>query len=176
MRRPRSAHVLALDLSLKATGIAVVPERWGLDWRRVHVAKVGYALRQDASELERFERIDSIQQIILGLADRFSCRVAVIEQHAFSKGGGAHALERAELVGVVKHQLFAAGLQVEVYNASAARALLGRAPRKDAKDWAHAQLLRAGAPLSWTGDQLDAFLQANQYLSLTGGDALMLER
>jgi Holliday junction resolvasome RuvABC endonuclease subunit len=166
--------ILGLDLSLTATGITVVPVRWGLDWRKVHSSIVGHELSREASQRERYLRIDSIAMAALATAQRFRCRVAVIEEHAFSKGAGAGALERAELVGVTKRLLFVNGLEVFTYAASAARRTLGRAPQKEPKAWAHARLLEAGAPKGWSGDQLDAFLQANQHLSLTGGDALIL--
>jgi Holliday junction resolvasome RuvABC endonuclease subunit len=96
----------------------------------------------------------------------------IIEEYAFSRHS-ARAHELGELGGVVKLELMRAGVPFRTYQASAARKLLGKAPRKDPKRWAHNQLIAAGAPAAWTGDQLDAFLQANQHLSFQG-DALML--
>jgi Holliday junction resolvasome RuvABC endonuclease subunit len=174
VRRPRS-NVLGLDLSLTGAGIVVVPSFWNLNWQRITVAQAGYKLKQSSTEHERFARIDAIEAVVMGVAAIHGCRVAVIEQHAFSKSGG-HALERAELVGVVKRSLFKAGVEVFAYNATTARTLLGKAPRKDPKVWAHQRLYAMGAPRGWTGDQLDAFLQVNQHLSLVGGTALMMAR
>jgi Holliday junction resolvasome RuvABC endonuclease subunit len=165
--------ILGLDLSLRATGIVAVPVRWGLDWSRVHSFVVGSPLPKTASERQRFERIDGIAAQTLEHARRFDCKIVAIEQYAFSRADG-HAHERGELGGVVKRELFRAGLEVCVYHATSSRKLLGKAPRKGAKDWAAARLVSTGAPVAWLGDQYDAFLAANHHLSIIGGDALML--
>lgn len=168
-----SEVVLGLDLSLRATGIVAVPVRWGLDWSRVHSLVVGSPLPNTATERERSARVDGITGQVLEHARRFDCQIVAIEQYAFSRSD-AHAHELGELGGVVKLELFRAGLEVFTYHASSSRKLLGKAPRKGAKDWAAARLVSAGAPAAWRGDQYDAFLAANHHLSLWGGDALML--
>lgn len=165
--------VLGVDLSLRSTGIVMVPADWGLDWSRVFVTKVGYQLADDATEHDRFARIDRIVTMVLEYAAHYSCRDVAIEAAAFSKSAG-HAHERGELSGCVKRELFKAGRGVFVYQANSSRKLLGTAPRKDAKLWAHGKLVKAGAPKKWIEDQYDAFLAANHHLSLTGGQALML--
>jgi len=165
---------MGVDLSLRATGIIVVPVRWGLDWARILCAnRVGRGLPLHASQREKYVRIDGIAHTVLERAKQFRCSAVAIEDYAFSRDG-AHAHELGELGGVVKRELFASGFDVCVYHASTARKLLGRAPRKQQKDWAHARLRAADAPALWAGDILDAFLQANNHLSLTGGDALVI--
>ena len=99
--------------------------------------------------------------------------MAVLEQYAYSADTSrAHSL--GELGGVVKVALAYMGLELAVMSPARARVLLGKAPRKGGKDWAHARLLEAGAPRSWTGDQLDAFCVANAWLAENQGHALIL--
>ncbi len=168
-----SESVLGLDLSLRATGIAVVPARWALDWRRVVVGKTGSPLAKDASEVERARRLIATRDAIADVVRAHKCRVVVLEQYAFSAmASQAHAL--GELGGVVKTFLVELGLEVHVVSPGPARKLLGKAPSKDVKTWAHQKLYSAGAPKFWTGDQLDAFVVANYHLSSIGGDALMI--
>lgn len=165
--------ILGLDLSLRATGIVAVPVRWGLDWSRVHSFVVGDRLPNTATERQRYARVDGIATQVLHHAQRLGCHVVAIENYAFSRSD-AHAHELGELGGVVKRELFKAGLDVCTYHASSSRKLLGKAPRKGAKDWAASRLVSTGAPVAWLGDQYDAFLAANHHLSIIGGDALML--
>lgn len=168
-----SGPVLGLDLSLTATGIVVAPYRWGLDWGRIEVAKAGFSLKQDASELERANRLRAIVRQVVQVVVDFKPTVAVLEQYAFSsQASQAHAL--GELGGAVKVQLVQMGVQLSVVPPASARKLLGKAPRKDVKTWAHQRLYAAGAPKWWTGDQLDAFVVANYFLSGAGGDAVIL--
>jgi Holliday junction resolvasome RuvABC endonuclease subunit len=130
-------------------------------------------LPKDADELARARRLQAIRSEVLGFVKRHGCRVAVLEQYAFSsQASQAHAL--GELGGVIKVLLAELQVEVHVVPPASARKLLGKAPRKDVKVWAHQRLYTAGAPHHWTGDQLDAFVVANYYLSGGRGDALMI--
>ena len=166
------------DLSLTATGMVAVPERWGggvrqEDWSRIAVAKAGHGLRKDAPERERVARLEDIETAILAFVAEQKVKVAVIEQYAFtSMLSHAHAL--GELGGVVKVALQRAGVEIAVVSPASARKCLGKQPRAQAKVWAQQRLYRAGAPKSWTEDQLDAFVIANHHLAENGGDAVII--
>lgn len=165
--------VLGLDLSLRATGIAVVPVRWGLKWPRVQTFVVGDALSKEATERDRYLRIDGIVMQVLDQVQRHRCKAVAIEQYAFSRSD-SHSHELGELGGCVKRALFVNGIDVHVYHANSSRKLLGKAPQKDPKGWAKERLVATGAPDTWEPDQYDAFLAANHLLSLIGGHALVL--
>ncbi len=166
-------NVLSLDLSLTSTGMVCVPARWGQVWSRIAVAKAGYGLKKDASELERVGRLEEIETAVLAFAAEQQASVVVLEQYAFSaQASQARAL--GELGGVVRLALKRAGLEFHVIWPGTARKLLGKAPRSQVKVWAHQRLYAAGAPKTWTGDQLDAFVLGNHFLSENGGDALII--
>ena len=150
-----------------------MPKRWGLDWQRVRVSVCGETLTKDATEHERIGRLIRNRNHIIAFARQWGCRIAVVEEYAFNaRGSQAHSL--GENGGVVKVALIDSGIDVFTASPRSAIQLLGKQPRKDSKEWAHKQLLAAGAPAWWTGDQLDAFIIANHHLSQTGGDALMI--
>jgi Holliday junction resolvasome RuvABC endonuclease subunit len=165
--------VAGLDLSLTSTGMVALPLRWGRDWSRVAVERAGGSCRKDALESERITRIKSIRDAVVAFVFLHGVRVAVIEQYAFtSDHGHAHAL--GELGGAVKLALLEHHVELAVVSPATARKCFGKQPRKDAKIWAHQRLYACGAPHSWTGDQLDAFVVANNWLAENEGDAIVL--
>lgn len=162
-----------LDLSLTSTGMVAVPERWGCVWSGIAVARAGRGLPKTATEAERLKRIGEIRDRVVAFVREYCVRVCVVEQYAFSaRASHAHAL--GELGGVVKLALQERCCEVVVVSPAAARKLLGKQPRSQAKVWAAQRLFAAGAPKTWTLDQVDAFVVANHYLSEIGGDAIML--
>lgn len=165
--------VLGLDLSLTSTGMVAVPAKWGQVWSRIAVATAGYGLRKDATDRERAERLDVIETEVLAFAAEQRATVAVIEAYAFT-AQTSHAHSLGELGGVVRLALMRAGLELVVISPASARKLLGKQPRSQAKVWAAGKVFGAGAPKSWTLDQVDAFVVANAFLSENGGDALII--
>jgi hypothetical protein len=165
--------VAGLDLSLTSTGMVALPLRWSRDWAPVAVGKAGRSCRKDAPERERIERVQSIRDAVVEFVFLHGATVAVLEQYAFtSDHGHAHAL--GELGGAVKLALLEHGVELAVTSPATARKCLGKQPRKDAKIWAHQKLYACGAPHSWTGDQLDALVVANNWLAENGGDAIII--
>ncbi len=152
---------MGIDLSLTGTGLLSLPFSWGLDWRKAQRAQVGYLLPEKASVMAQMQRLHRLTVEVLAFARAHRVTHVWIEEYAFSRGASrAHAL--GELGGAVKLALvMEARLPVEVVHVNSARALLGKMPRKDAKDEAHIRLTAAGAPLEWSRDALDAFLVLN---------------
>lgn len=168
---------LGIDLSLRGTGLVAVPFDWNLDWSRIARATYGVKLAAKASEKERATRIDFIARNLVEFGRKFGVTVAFVEQYAFT-ARGSHAHSLGELGGVLKRAVqFDLGIPLRDPIAPAsARTLLGRIPRKDAKDETHIRLTQAGAPTNWTPDELDAFMIANYGLSaINGATALILE-
>jgi Holliday junction resolvasome RuvABC endonuclease subunit len=163
----------ALDLSLTSTGMVAAPVRWGRDWSKVAVHKAGRGCKKDAPEHERIVRVLDIRNQVLRFVIEQEVTVVVIEQYAFtSDHGHAHAL--GELGGAVKIALLERGIDVQVTSPATARKCLGKQPRAQAKVWAHQKLYTLGAPHSWTGDQLDAFVMLNNWFAENEGDAFIL--
>lgn len=161
------------DLSLTATGMVAVPEHWCGDWSRIRTGRAGKKLTKTASPAEQIERIRSIRGRVQAFVKANHITVAVIEEYAFSATTvGAHSL--GELGGVIKVELYDMGVDVHVVSPARARTLLGRQPKRDRKVWAQGRLYAAGAPKAWSGDEIDAFVNANYYLSENGGHAIIL--
>lgn len=166
------------DLSLTATGMIAVPERWHLadgspDWGKLVVGKAGRSCKKDAPEIERIERLILIEKAVVEFVDQLGIETAVLEEYAFS-ARASHAHSLGELGGTVKVALLRMGVKVVVVSPASARKLLGKQPKSDRKVWAAGRVYGAGAPKSWTLDQVDAFVVANAYLSESGGDAIVL--
>lgn len=166
--------VLGLDLSLRSTGMVAIPSDWKLDWARVRVAAAGRALRDDATVDEQLSRLAEIRDDVVAFARETGATVAYVLGYAYNKAQVSRAHAAGELGGVVKLALAEANVEVQVIVESRARTLFGKAPRKDAKIWATQRLVAAGAPRSWTQDQLDAVVAANWGVSELGGDALII--
>jgi hypothetical protein len=166
---------LGIDASLRAAGLVAIPFDWGCDWSRVARATVGEALPQHASVIQQVRRVVDIVHEVRSFARRHNVTHVWMEDYAFDGSQRAHSL--GELGGAVKAAVVVdLALPLVTVTASAARKLLGTMPRAKAKDHAHTLLTRAGAPLEWTRDELDAFLAANWGLSgIKGADALILE-
>jgi hypothetical protein len=168
-----SLIVGGFDLSLTASGMVAVPEQWCGDWSRIRTGRAGKKLTKQATTEEQIERLRSIRSRVQAFVREHHVTVAVIEEYAFSATtSGAHSL--GELGGVVKVELYDMGVDVHVVSPARARTLLGRQPKRDRKVWAQGRLYAAGAPKAWSGDELDAFVNANYYLSEHGGHAIIL--
>jgi hypothetical protein len=159
---------IGLDLSLRSTGVAIVPADWDLDWRRVVTRTVGYPLRKDATDLERAQRVGEIATVIVPLLPRGGH--VVIERYPY--GATSQAFAAGELHGVIKDRLRTVGIPFSVVSESTARRMFGKVPRKNAKVWVAAELRRMGAPAWWSDDECDAFVMANHWLSENGGCAV----
>jgi hypothetical protein len=163
------------DLSLTSSGMVAVPEDWAGDWARIRTGRAGQKLTKEATPEQQIERLRSIRGRVQAFVKTHHVTVAVIEEYAFSATTiGAHSL--GELGGVIKVELFDMGVAVHVVSPARARTLLGKQPKRDRKVWAQGQLYAAGAPKTWSGDELDAFVNANYYLSENGGHAVILPR
>ena len=176
--------ILGLDLSLRAAGLALVPEDFapGLDFSRVRVRTVGEKLPANATSRQQAERIAKIAHAIVVFARNHGVTKAWIENYAFSRGDSrAHAL--GELGGVVRVALLRSGIEFDVVHSNTARKHLGKfsaLPKKKrenknvealppkVKEQVHLALYGMGAPKHWTGDELDAFVVANHGL-IEGG-------
>lgn len=176
--------ILGLDLSLRGSGLALVPLDWapGLDFARVRVQTVGQSLSADATPRQQAERIAKIANAIVVFARNNGVTKAWIENYAFSRGDSrAHAL--GELGGVVRVALLKSGIPFDVVHSNTARAHLGKfaaRPKKKSENrnvenlppkmkvQVQLALHAMGAPKHWTGDELDAFVVANHGL-IEGG-------
>jgi hypothetical protein len=166
--------VMGLDLSLRSTGIVAFPVDWAQDWARVVVGEAGYGLKDDASLIDHAARHRSVRDAILTFARQHRVTHAWVLGYAFNKAQVSRLAAAGELGGIVKLGLIDAGIMTQVVVESRARTLLGKAPRKGAKLWAVERLRRAGAPVSWSVDQFDAFVAGNWGLSELGSSALIL--
>lgn len=184
LRRPGELTLpvaLGIDASLSATGLVELPYNWGLDWSRARRRTFGQKLPRDASLRQIIDRIDDIalstwEFIRAGERPAFAC----LENYAFSAGNVA----LAELSGSIKRLLVKElGIDLRLVGAKSARAIIGKMERQKKggpkppteKEQAHIILTNAGAPLTWTPDELDAFLLVNfGFSSIPGADALIL--
>ena len=166
---------MGLDLSLRATGMAVVPTSWALDWSCVDVYHCGYELETTATVAEQLERLSHISIEVLAFAEEHNVTHVFVEEYAFSRVA-ARAFSIGELGGVVKLDMMRRGLIPSVVNATAARSVLGKFSGKGQKNQCRAVLTSMGCPRSWTEDEVDAFVAANWGLSELGGAGILVER
>lgn len=186
--------VMGIDASLTGTGLVAVPWQWGLDWSKVARVKLGLQVPKSASEADRIRRLDFICTRMMEFAQEHEVTDVFMEQYAFSaKTAYSHAL--GEIGGNLKRDVvIGLGLPLTVVAPATARTLLGKfsAPRRKKgepkvrrakgepkplgiKDQVHVALRRAGLPVTWEGDEADAWVVANYGLSgIEGGDALIL--
>ncbi len=159
--------LMGLDLSATAAAACSVPLDWDGQWRRVRTHVVGLPLPRVASDLDRAMRCETIARALVAFAHDCEVRECWIESYAFSKRTNAHTL--AEVGGVVRLELVRGGIALRTANMSTARKLLlGKVPRKEAKQACHRTLWTAGSP-PWTLDESDAFVAANLGLSEHAG-------
>ena len=163
MRHPVSGEVvLGIDPSLRGAALVVMRRGWDPrdPWRRL------WWHRFDAEgKLAGQERIVAIAIGIWKTAVREGVEHAFIEQHSFSAALGAYALERAELVGAIRRELWSIDrMEAEPVVASGARRLLfGRQSRMSSKEWKRfigERFAEMGAP-DMTEDERDAMVVAN---------------
>jgi hypothetical protein len=163
----RPITLLGLDLSARAAAAAAVPLDWDGEWRRVQTVVVGEPLGRGAPDAERAWRCGSIARRLVAFAQTHGITEAWIEGYAFSQRTAAHSL--GEVGGVVRLELVRAGIAIRTANIGTARKLLlGKLPRRHAKQAAHAALRAAGSP-AWSLDESDAFVAANLGLSEHAG-------
>lgn len=178
-------YVAGLDLSLRATGIALVPFDWapGLDWRRVIVRQAGLALTADAEAASVTWRTIAIAEAVLKLLRGYDVLSVWVEEYSFSKGD-ARSHQLGELGGVMKAELYKAGYSFGSVFSNTARAHLGKfsrgkkgeAKRPPIKDQVRAALRSLGAPADWTKDEADAFVIGNGALIKLGHQGLVVPR
>ena len=166
---------MGLDLSLRASGMAVIPTSWGLDWSCVDVYTYGYELETTATVEEQLDRLNDISKEVLAFAEEHSVTHVFVEEYAFSRVA-ARAFSIGELGGVVKLDLMRQGLIPAVVNATSARSVIGKFAGKGQKNKCRAELTTMGCPRSWTEDEVDAFVAANWGLSELGGSGILVER
>lgn len=169
--------ILGLDLSLRAAGMCAIPLNWNLtstlDWNECVTGTTGESLKRDSTEAQKIERLKKIRDDVLSFAVATKATVAVIEGYAFSKmTSQAHSL--GEAGGVVKLALSEHGIPVYVMTASHARSCLGSFPRKDTKVHVSSLIKSLGCPENWSGDEIDAFVQANGWSVANGYGGIVI--
>lgn len=159
--------ILGLDLSTRAAAAVAVPQDWDGRWSRIRSTVVGEPLQREATDEQRARRTETIAARLVAFACTQGVTSVWIEGYAFSQATAAHTL--AEVGGVVRLELVRAGFEIRTANMSTARKLLlGKVPRKGAKDAVVATLRAAGATFG-TADEADAYCCANLGLSELGG-------
>ncbi|GMV19946.1 MAG: hypothetical protein AMXMBFR56_81700 [Polyangiaceae bacterium] len=155
-------------MSSRGLGLVALPPAWDLAWPRIVTALLSEPLRRDATEAEQIARRSRLADGVLRFADRVHATSVWIEGYPLS--GRVHGLSGlCELGGVVRDRLAREGLDVRTAPLSSARKLvLGRLPRADVKQITHTVLHSVGAPASWSGDELDAFVAGNYGASELG--------
>lgn len=168
--------VVGLDLSLTGTGCVILPAAWEPgSWGRVLSWQIGRPLKKGATDRERVERLQHIvDEIVDKTMSHFPTDIAV-EDYPFAQMQ-SHTRSLAELGGVVKLALYETYdiVPKPVHSASWRKLLLGKVPKKNAKEIAQAEIRLAGCPKDWTGDQADAFGIANWMRSELGLSAMTL--
>lgn len=163
-----SACVIGLDLSLNASSGIVCPLDWDGQWSRVRSLVVGETLPKNASDAQKARRTETIAARLVAFAQSAGVTRAFVEGYAFGSKNGREAL--GELGGVVRLELVRAGIEIRtVPVATARKLLLGTVPKSKPKDAVREALKAAGAPASWSADEMDAFCVANFGLSEVGG-------
>jgi hypothetical protein len=162
-------RVMGLDLSLRATGIALIPLDWDCQLDRVITKTVGFPLAANAPDGERIERCERIAAECKRLVYSHGVIGCWIEGYAF--GQGQRSAHLGELGGIVRQALRSLGCPFHTAPLSSARKLLlGKTPKgKGAAKRAVVAALRAsGAPASWTVDEYEAVVIANYGISELG--------
>lgn len=176
----RGAHVVGLDLSLRATAACALPLDWDYDLAKVRMLRANtIQLSRGASALQRAERIAQIAHDVVVFCLNVKATCVMLEDYAFAQSM-ANARETAELGGVVKHEILQAlHFAAEPIVASQARKLLlqqlpGRKkgvkqPPGFLKEWVVRNVKRLGpVATTWTDDECDAFVVANAALERAG--------
>jgi hypothetical protein len=158
--------VLGLDLSTRAAAAVAVPRLWDGKWSRVRSSVTGLELTQTATDAERALRTEFIAAKIVAFARANGVREVWIESYAYGMRTMAHTL--GEVGGVVRLELVRAGFEIHTANMGTLRKLLlGKVPRKGAKDAVVTTLRAAGASFD-TVDEFEAFACANFGLADAG--------
>jgi len=160
--------VVGLDLSLRSTGCVRLSGSWGADWRKIDYCVVeGGSLNKVATLNQQTVRLQYIAETIEAWIRNHRADVVALESLDLH-GWTVVARGLAELHGVVRAQLLHLDVPMVQYRASEVRkTLLGKVPRRGAKDAVHNFITSAGAP--WDcNDVSDAFAVANHHLSMCG--------
>ena len=168
--------VIGLDLSLTAPAACRIPVGWEIgDWSALEVAAWQPPAPAGPDDLDGlYRRLSWITSAVSEFCARRTRPVVAIESYAFAARSSS-VTKLAELGGCVRVILWQSGIVARPITASSARKLLlGKLPRKGAKDAAQLALWGAGCPKSWSGDVLDALTIANLQLSDLGAPALTL--
>lgn len=168
--------VVGLDLSLTAPAACLIPSGWQIgDWADLEVAAWSPPAPEEPDNLDAlYRRLSWITSAVVEFCARRARPVVAVEQYAFSRSSSS-VTKLAELGGCVRVALWQDGIVARpLVAASARKLLLGKLPRKGAKDATQIALWGAGCPKAWSGDVLDAFACANLALSDLGVPALTL--
>lgn len=178
-------YLVGLDLSLRATGVALVPFDWapGLQWDRVIVRQAGVDLTADAEAASVTWRTIAITEAVLKLLKSFDVLSVWVEEYSFSRGD-ARSHQLGELGGVMKAELYRAGYSFGSIFSNTARAHLGKFSRgkkgqpkpPPLKAQVHTALRAMGAPTDWTKDEYDALVIANAALINLGHGGILVPR
>lgn len=174
------AHVVGIDLSLRAAAACALPFPWDHDLGKVRMLKAGYALNQQSTAKEKAQRIAQLAHDISLFCLNVKARRIGIEDYAYS-ASSAHQHQTFECGGVVKDRVLELlDLEVHAITAAAARkTLLGVVPRLgrgQTKPWVIRNVKRLGGPTAeWTDDECDAFVVANRVLADAGAVALAFD-
>jgi hypothetical protein len=181
-RRPLPPFV-GLDLSLTAPAACCIPRGWRIgDWGALDVVAWEPPKVEDQGDQGAlYARLTWIVDAVAKFVSRSTIHevppvrpVVSAEQYAFSRSSSS-VTKLAELGGAVRVDLWRRRIVVCPLVASSARKLLlGKLPKKGAKDATQFALWEAGAPKTWSGDILDSFAISNLALSDYGAPALTL--
>lgn len=176
---------MGIDGSLQGTGLVAVPFDYGLDWSKVARAKLGASLDKGASEVERVRRIDFICTRMMEFAEEHGVTDVFMEEYAISAKNQAYSRLVAELSGNLKRDVvIGLGLPLTVVPPATARTVLGKFSARAKKGQPKPVKIKvqvqrvlklAGLPVTWDGDETDAWVCVNWGLSgIDGAHALIL--
>jgi hypothetical protein len=154
-------RIVGIDLSLTGLGLVAFPGDWDLDWRRIAHERHGEKLSRGASDHDRLGRMNRLADAAARFCE--SVRATNVWVEGYPGSGRVYGLPAlCELGGIVRHRLAGSGLWAATSPLTTARKLvLGKLPRRDVKRILHETLRTMGAPASWSGDELDAWVAAN---------------
>lgn len=168
------AHVVGLDLSLRAAAACALPLDWDHDLNKVRMGKFGYDLPDDASDREKIERLAKIAHDVSVFCINAKATRIAAEGYAFAASSSS-VTKLAELGGAVRVDVLESlDIAIESIPASRGRKiLLQNCPKKDSKKFVVRNVKRLGGPTKkWTEDECDAFVCANAMLMHAGGIAM----
>jgi hypothetical protein len=162
--------VMGVDLSQTGLGLDAVPGDWDLHWDRIAHVTVGRKLAKGAPPWEAAERLECLVSEAIRFARVHAVTHVFIE--GYPKSGRVFHLDmEAELGGALKLAL-RRDLELTAHTSelsTARKLVMGKLPRADVKRLVHGTVRSFDRMLlSWTGDEIDAWVAANLGMSKLG--------